>query len=482
MALIALVVIPALLLSVNGAGEGYQPRNHISQPRTVLKATEPLASLALWTSNPTVTLFQATVTGTDRLHVATLDSYNGQAWQDAGSFVPLDQYASPDLPPGSHRSPVTASVKLGRIGGPLLPTVSGAAAISNDAGLIDPSSGDTALVDGAVPGLTYSVSGTKPDPAPGSLASAVEPIVPAGYLDVPSPPAALLEFARRATATATTPLQEAVALEAAVALGRNLKVIDPGGSSYSRLLTFLFRPASEGGMEGNTEQFAAAFAVLGRLIGLPTRLVVGFELPANGTGQQQTITGADARAWPEVYLGGIGWLPFDPTPGATTSADAAVRAQVLAATKAPSSTQSAVTPGPRVPPTPPAAPPAATVSHRLRDVVLALVLLVFLTLGLLLGRRLSRRRRRRRAGAQGAWADVLELSGRAGIPVTPGTSGTAIAESFGAITPQARELAFLIVTAADRAAFAPAPVPANDAAAWQAVAELRREVRQNKPG
>src|SRR5262249_23610919 len=57
-------------------------------------------------------------------------------------------------------------------------------------------------------------------------------------------------------------------------------------------------------------QFAAAFAVLGRLEGLPTRVVVGFEVPSG----QSTVYGRDGYAWPEVLFPNIGWVPFDPMP------------------------------------------------------------------------------------------------------------------------------------------------------------------------
>ncbi len=48
--------------------------------------------------------------------------------------------------------------------------------------------------------------------------------------------------------------------------------------------------------------------------GLPARYVQGFCVPAEGRGE--TVVYSDmAHAWPEVYLEGIGWIPFEPTPG-----------------------------------------------------------------------------------------------------------------------------------------------------------------------
>jgi hypothetical protein len=73
---------------------------------------------------------------------------------------------------------------------------------------------------------------------------------------------------------------------------------------------FLFASRSAGGQRGTSEQFAAAFAVLGRMLGLPTRVVVGFE----ATAPTSVVRGADALAWPEVLFNDVGWVPFNPFP------------------------------------------------------------------------------------------------------------------------------------------------------------------------
>ena len=52
-----------------------------------------------------------------------------------------------------------------------------------------------------------------------------------------------------------------------------------------------------------------------RSIGLPTRVAVGFtpgELEDDGSYHVRSL---NAHAWPEVYLGGAGWVAFEPTPG-----------------------------------------------------------------------------------------------------------------------------------------------------------------------
>ena len=81
------------------------------------------------------------------------------------------------------------------------------------------------------------------------------------------------------------------------------------GYGISALTNFLFDTR-----QGYCQQFAGAYAVLARAIGLPTRLAVGFATGTDeGTGTYQVLD-ADAHTWPEVYFGPkYGWLPFEPT-------------------------------------------------------------------------------------------------------------------------------------------------------------------------
>jgi transglutaminase-like putative cysteine protease len=67
------------------------------------------------------------------------------------------------------------------------------------------------------------------------------------------------------------------------------------------------------GKTGFCEQYASAMAVMARVVGLPSRVAVGFTsgYPA---ADHRTITNQDAHAWVEIYFPGHGWTVFDPTP------------------------------------------------------------------------------------------------------------------------------------------------------------------------
>ena len=59
-------------------------------------------------------------------------------------------------------------------------------------------------------------------------------------------------------------------------------------------------------------------AVLARLAGIPSRVVVGYTQGVDiGSGTWEVRT-SDAHAWPELYFNGAGWLRFEPTPSGST--------------------------------------------------------------------------------------------------------------------------------------------------------------------
>ncbi len=76
------------------------------------------------------------------------------------------------------------------------------------------------------------------------------------------------------------------------------------------LQDFLF-----GKKRGHCEYFATAMALMLRTQGIPARTVHGFAGGIyNPIGRYRMIRQGDAHAWVEVYLPGVGWRTFDPTP------------------------------------------------------------------------------------------------------------------------------------------------------------------------
>jgi transglutaminase-like putative cysteine protease len=89
---------------------------------------------------------------------------------------------------------------------------------------------------------------------------------------------------------------------------------------------------------GFCQQYAAAMAIMLRLAGVPSRVVVGYTHSVPNTDGSFTVTTNDAHAWVEGYFQGFGWLPFDPTPlvGVDAGRAAAIPWAPRAAVTAPS--------------------------------------------------------------------------------------------------------------------------------------------------
>ena len=65
---------------------------------------------------------------------------------------------------------------------------------------------------------------------------------------------------------------------------------------------------------GYCEQFAASMAIMARVLGIPSRVAVGFLEPARATNGSWEFSSHDLHAWPELYFPGSGWVRFEPTP------------------------------------------------------------------------------------------------------------------------------------------------------------------------
>ncbi len=109
---------------------------------------------------------------------------------------------------------------------------------------------------------------------------------------------------------------------------------------------FLFRSRT-----GFCQHFATGFAALARSLGYPSRIGIGFVSGERLEDGRWLVRGRDAHAWPEVWIAGLGWTAFEPTPGRRVPAWAPG-----AATRTPSIDAAANPPVTRVPTTKPPTP------------------------------------------------------------------------------------------------------------------------------
>lgn len=67
--------------------------------------------------------------------------------------------------------------------------------------------------------------------------------------------------------------------------------------------------------EGYSVHYATAATLMLRYFGVPARYVEGYYISAEEAGASIELTEAHAHAWTEYYMDGVGWIPFEVTPG-----------------------------------------------------------------------------------------------------------------------------------------------------------------------
>lgn len=129
----------------------------------------------------------------------------------------------------------------------------------------------------------------------------------------------------------------------------SLDAPDGNGSSNLQTIANLLQ-----NRQGYCVHYASALAVLGRTLGVPTRLVLGYR--ANASGAATTLengvetvtyqaTNHDLHAWTEAFIDNVGWVSFDITPS-TGQSDPALDIPAGAETNRPTDqTDSQNTPG-----------------------------------------------------------------------------------------------------------------------------------------
>ncbi len=256
--------------------------------------------------------------------LTSLDIFTGEIWESSGKYDSASGHLSGTLPPGVPQPAPSAALNqtftISRLAELWLPAAYVPVAITPNAFRARyQASSSTLIVDTNLSdsdSLTYAIRSVEPNYRASDLRAASRAIPDAirrQDLSVPGLSASAVALARQVTASARTPYDEALALQTYFRSG--------GGFSYDPTVdyqnddhaidTFLRVK------RGYCQQFAGTFAALARSVGLPTRVAVGFTPGVQDTGvsNQYDVKGAQAHAWPEVYLGQYGWVPFEPTPG-----------------------------------------------------------------------------------------------------------------------------------------------------------------------
>jgi transglutaminase-like putative cysteine protease len=272
-----------------------------------------------------VMTYSTTAERPDYLRLAVLEQFDGETWRPTPE-TELGQQPPPGSAGGGAGSGVLAEyrVDVGPLTGSVVPSPAGTINVLNtwpvawDQRTSLPLRADGGSVEGERIGLVVSPAQWDADslraaslrPAP---QSGVDPDNVADPEPLVGPE--LPQLAREITAGAGSPYDAAVALQRWFTSegGFSYSTQVTTGSGEDALATFLDERI------GYCEQFSATMALMARAVGIPARVVIGF---TQGTQEAGTwaVRGSDAHAWPELWMGQAGWVRFEPTPGAPTTA------------------------------------------------------------------------------------------------------------------------------------------------------------------
>ncbi len=326
LAVVAPLVIPTLgteLLTGNGpGGEGGGEAVNISNPmldlrRDLVRGSDVnLLTVTTDNANPTY------------LRLSVLDSFNGVTWKPSEREIPSEQRAQGPLPPPpglesqTPRKQVDYQVSIeDAFDSTWLPTPYPVTTIDAPGDWrYDTETFDfiSAVEGQTTGGLDYSLTALEVTPRAQDLLSAGPPpeSIYTPYTELPEDlPDVVTNLARDLTTGLDTKFEKAVRLQRWFREdgGFEYSLRRASGNGADDLAAFL--STGPGGRIGYCEQFAAAMAVMGRTIGIPSRVAVGFLRPTVLGDDRYVYSAHDLHAWPEMYFDGVGWVRFEPTPG-----------------------------------------------------------------------------------------------------------------------------------------------------------------------
>lgn len=442
------------------------------------RVVNPLTEVAGRLLHPEVPVFRySSGTPVDRWRLAVLDRFNGVTWSPGGE--PRRLGAPLPAPAASPSDLRTADVTVFGSLGPWLPSQPLVSGVDGVTPFVDAASGQLRL-PGPADGAAYRLRWWEPSGQPGLLGRGVDPAAARDVGDVGAVPPEVTALARSAVRDMRPSFQTALLLEQyfsdhyrVVRAGERL----PTGSGWPQLKRFLLETHV-----GTSEQFAAAYVAVAKLLGIPARIAVGFRSPA-GAGRDVVVRNRDVLAWPEVAVDGVGWVALDPTGAAAAAGGLGdTTAQARAALPPPDQ----VTP-PRLPSSGSgaSAPDGGFSLPWPVFVVLVAVLVVLWLAGVPAVGVVRAWRRRRRPGYEsvaGAWAEARDRLRAHGVVLTPGMT---VRDALSAVGPSApagvREGLSELAAAMDAAMWTVSASDERDRA-WAAVRKLRRGLAKARPG
>ncbi|TMQ90298.1 hypothetical protein ETD83_36030 [Actinomadura soli] len=301
------------------SAEPYNPREQVRAPPPQQRdSVSPLDRVGGWLLSPDQVMFTVQARRNEIARLAVLDRFDGVTWSSTARFVPTGRRV-PEGPRPGKRHEVAQRITIRDLPGVWVPAADRPRQVDGLPVVVDPDSGALAAAQPLRPGQTYRVESVVPEWTAGDLADAAVAAdaeakaareLPWGP-GAKEPPVQIDEFrkfAQAATQGAVSPIQKAAMLAEYLKRYARYDVTAPPGHSYRQLDYFLGE-----GRRGTPEHFATAYALLARTLGLPSRVVVGFD-GGNRVGDTVQVRSGDVMAWPEVKFDRLGWIRFNPLP------------------------------------------------------------------------------------------------------------------------------------------------------------------------
>lgn len=280
----------------------------------VTEVISPLVDIrSRLTNRGEVELFRVFAESPSYWRATTLSEFDGRTFRLPNS--PLEQLD--DAPEAASDVRVAQQIQVLSLRGQLVPAAADPIEAQGERdgerfGLqLQPSSGSLLAPDVFENGDEFKVVSAVSSPSLDELRGATSVAPPNEiFLQLPDDlPSVVSERAAEVTAGATTSYDRARALQDWFRNEFDYSLEVQSGHGTSAIESFL------NDQVGYCEQFSATFAAMGRTLGIPTRVAVGFTQGLQNSEGWYRVLGRNAHAWPEVWFDGIGWVPFEPTPG-----------------------------------------------------------------------------------------------------------------------------------------------------------------------
>jgi transglutaminase-like putative cysteine protease len=331
--------VTLLALVVAGTAPGFveQGRAPTAGPVSIGDSIDPLIDLGadLRRPDPVKVLRYTTSASTPQyLQLTTLDTIRGTAWTHSpGHISPLRRGAELAPAPGYDAAlgisarPVTATIDVQDLLSGWLPAPYPTTRIDGSPAAFSYQDDDLTLfaAGDTLSGEHYTTTSLQLTPTSAQLAAQgpLDPAQLAGVQrDLALPgrvPQIIIDTAHGIAADALGPSEFDVALAIQSYFQNSLNdftystdspdTVD--GASLAVIAKFLTV------RQGYCVHFASAMAVISRVLGIPSRIAIGYlpGAPVSHSGKKTTyqVESSDLHAWPQLYFPGAGWLNFEPT-------------------------------------------------------------------------------------------------------------------------------------------------------------------------